>query len=155
MLVVIAILHAPAPALGDEPAKTRAPAVSTSDRFPVVGKATSVTTGPEADSIELLYSPSSEVEARQSVPIRKLTPPEADKPYHTAWIPERAGVVALTAGGTTVNVSVAFDGIPIGGIAIMLIAGLILFGGTFVSVRSLLTPDTAIAKARALSSDDG
>lgn len=133
--VVIAIAWATA-ATAAEPAK---PAIKSSQRFPVAGVATSLETPPEADEIKAVYSPSSRVESTQTIKVEKLTPPKPGKPYLTAWIPERAGVVTVTAGKASRNISVRFDGIPVGGIIIMVIAGLILFGGVFVSMKSILS----------------
>ena len=114
---------------------------STSERFPVAGKATSIATSPGADSIQVTYSPSSSVVKTETLEVKKLTPPRPDKPYLTVWVPQRAGVVELAAGGETARVSVRFDGVPVSGIAIMIVAGLILFGGVFWSMRSILTSD--------------
>jgi hypothetical protein len=126
-----------APALATEPAVK----LSTSERFPVAGKATAIISPPEADAIGVVYSPGSQVEVTESVAVQKITPPRPGNPYRTAWKPARAGVVALSAGGQTVNVSIRFDGVPAGGVIIMVIAALILFGGAFFSIKSLLSGD--------------
>lgn len=139
LLVALTVLVA-VPALAADPAPPAAK-LSTSERFPVVGKATSVSTPPAADAIDVVYSPSSRVEEKARVPVEKLTPPRPNKPYLTPWIPDRAGVAQLSAGGQSIKVSVRFDGVPTGGIVIMLIAGVILFGGAFVSMKSLLSGD--------------
>ena len=136
-LLVLA-LAAPVAAKKDEKPKV---VLSTSDRFPVAGKATTIVTPPTADKVEVVYSPSSGVESKATIEVKKLSKPREGKPYLTVWKPDRPGVVALSAGGQTANVSIRFDGIPLGGVVIMILAGLVLFGGAFVSMRSLMSGD--------------
>lgn len=62
-----------------------------------------------------------------------------------SWAPRRAGVVRVEAGGITRNLSVRFDEPPLFGVAIMLLAGLILFGGATYATVKLFSegpPDT-------------
>lgn len=54
------------------------------------------------------------------------------------WIPESAGVVALQAGDQSTTVSVRFPGASKSGIAIMLLAAVILFGGATFAFRLLM-----------------
>lgn len=137
LYAALAIVLCAAPALAADPPAT----LSTSEPFPVAGKATSIATPPEADTIAVTYSPSSEVVATETLEVKKLTPPQPGKPYLTVWVPQRAGVVELTAGGEKTRVSIRFDGVPTSGVAIMIVAALILFGGAFLSMRSILTRD--------------
>jgi hypothetical protein len=59
------------------------------------------------------------------------------------WTPTEAGVVALsTPGGDTQNVSVRFARTPLAGLAVLLVAGLILFGGAGFAFRKLFEDDT-------------
>lgn len=50
-----------------------------------------------------------------------------------AWVPEDAGVVVLSWEGGSRNVSVLHAGIPPLGVAIAVIAGILLIGGSIVS----------------------
>ena len=60
------------------------------------------------------------------------------------WTPSRAGVVALaTADGASRNVSVRFDETPISGLLILIVAGLVLFGGAALAMRALLSGPAA------------
>jgi hypothetical protein len=61
-------------------------------------------------------------------------------PAQTAWTwqPARAGVVQLSSGGLTQNLSVRYAEFPLGGLIVMVLAALILFGGIVVSMRTLL-----------------
>lgn len=134
-LAVVAALAAPAAAA--EPAKTE-PKLGLTDRFPTVGKATTILVPPGAKEVEVVYSPGSRVEQKETIGVPKLEPPPAGKPYQVVWRPARSGVVELSAAGESIKVSVRFDGVPSPGIGIMLFAGLILFGGAAVSLRALL-----------------
>ena len=46
------------------------------------------------------------------------------------WVPEEAGVVVLSWEGGTKNISVFYDGVPISGVLVALLAGFLLLGGT-------------------------
>jgi hypothetical protein len=58
------------------------------------------------------------------------------------WTPHLAGIATLNAtwdGGTsTTNVSVRFAHTPLGGVAIMLLAGLLLVGGSVVRIMRIM-----------------
>lgn len=54
------------------------------------------------------------------------------------WTPERAGVVQVAANGATQNLSVRFTSLPGLGVLIMVLAGLILFGGAAWATSLLL-----------------
>ncbi len=60
------------------------------------------------------------------------------------WTPRQAGVVNLTvpgAGGPSQNVSVRFRAVPPGGVAVLVLAGCILFGGAAFAFRKLFEDD--------------
>jgi hypothetical protein len=63
------------------------------------------------------------------------------------WTPVTAGIAAINAtwgeeSNTSVNVSVKFAGTPIGGVLIMIFAGLLLVGGSVVRIiRVMRSPD--------------
>ncbi len=58
------------------------------------------------------------------------------------WTPSAAGIATLNAhwegGSTSTNVSVKFAGIPAGGLIIMILAGLLLLGGSVVRIARVL-----------------
>lgn len=64
-----------------------------------------------------------------------------------AWTPEQAGLVTVSATApaagelaeetSSVNLSVRHAGTPVGGLVIMLLAGIILYGGVFRGFRNL------------------
>ena len=55
------------------------------------------------------------------------------------FTPSRAGVVSVAAGDAAQSLSVRFRGAPLSGIVVMVLAGLILFGGAALSLRTLLS----------------
>lgn len=55
------------------------------------------------------------------------------------FTPTRAGVVSVASGDASQSLSVRFRGAPVSGIAVMVLAGLILFGGAAISLRALLS----------------
>ena len=140
MRALLAFLVLAAPALAAAgPAEP--PPLEIADRFPVAGSATTILVPPEAATIEILYSPGSRVEEKSQLAVPKLAPPAAGKPYQVVWRPVTPGVVQLSAAGQSRNVSIRYDGVPLSGIAMMLIAALILFGGAALSLRALLVGD--------------
>ena len=54
------------------------------------------------------------------------------------WTPTQAGVVQVAANGATQNLSVRFTSLPALGLLIMVLAGLILFGGAAYATALLL-----------------
>lgn len=60
------------------------------------------------------------------------------------WTPRQAGVVNLTVpgpGAPAQNVSVRFRATPTGGVAVLLLAGFVLFGGATFAFRKLFEND--------------
>lgn len=129
-LVLVAALAAPSAALAAEPG------ISLSDRFPTAEKATTIVVPPHAEEVEIIYSPGSKIARTEVVAVEPLA---AGEPTQVVWRPQRPGVVQLSAGGESIKASIRFDGIPASGIAIMIIAGLILFGGASISLRALVS----------------
>ena len=96
--------------------------------------------------VEAVYSPGSKVSRTEDVGT-------TDVNGIVSWTPTGAGIVAVqteTSDGTalTSNLSVRFDGLPLPGLIIFLLAGIILFSGIIRGFRSLdepppsLPPDT-------------
>ena len=128
LLVAVAALSAGAPQLVSA---QEAGAVTVSDKFPTTGKSTTIKTDTLEQTVELTYSPGSKVEAKETV--------KAQGTRLVLWRPQRPGVVSIAAPNhATKNVSVRFDGVPLSGLVIMMLAGAVLFGGALFSLRSLL-----------------
>jgi len=97
-------------------------------------------TGGRLWGLHITYRPGSDVEDTKSF----VSPPDGV----AEWTPAHAGLARLEAwitpagGGETVAheqmVSVRFGSTLTTGLFVMLVAGLILFGGAFVSIRALL-----------------
>jgi hypothetical protein len=91
--------------------------------------------------VETLYRPNS-----QTTHAAWLAP--TDAAGTTTWTPEDAGIVALIAHQgaadgpvlASLDVTVRFGGFPASGLAVMIVAGLILFGGAAVGFVRLLGP---------------
>ncbi len=115
-------------------------------QYPVQGERTELyiqddegnpVTGAEVD---VTYRPGSSVEETAAVGV-------TGKSGRIIWYPAAAGIVTLTAswrseGGDTVttsaNFSVKFASTPVGGVVIMLLAGLLLVGGSVVRILRVL-----------------
>lgn len=139
-MAILALAVLAAPALAAEPGAIE---LSVLDSSPVVDRATTIATPPEADAIEITYGPSSPEAETETLAVHKLTPPKPGKPYLTVWVPKRAGAVELAAGGQTIRVSVGGGdgGMSLALIALMIAAGLILFGGALWAVRAFSSRD--------------
>lgn len=121
--------------------------ISTSTDRPVQGEPTRVMVDVDGTAVSgavvtAVYRPGSEVS--KTVDIGTTT---ADGSVE--WIPEDAGVVTLSAADQSQNVSVQFAGLPLPGLLILLLAGIVLYGGVIRGFRMLagapppeLPPDT-------------
>ena len=108
---------------------------------PVAGERAQVTwrteNGERSAQLVALYQPGSQIQRREVIgPLAAGTA--------AVWFPERAGLVTLTAEAaedppprlpSAVNVSVRWAQPPIGGIAVLVLAGALLFGGAGVALR--------------------
>jgi hypothetical protein len=87
-----------------------------------VGTPVTITLAQPADTLTVTYRPNSSITSREILPTNGLQTVE--------WVPQKAGVAALsTPTGGAQNVSVRFQQAPVSGIIVLLLAGLILFGG--------------------------
>ncbi len=86
-----------------------------------------------SDTLDVLYRPGATALVSEELVIRDAGATS------WSWQPQRAGVVRLSSGGMTQNVSVQYQAFPIGGMIVMLLAGLILFGGIVVAMRTLMS----------------
>ena len=110
--------------------------------FPMVGVDQIVTVADveRADSLRLwvIYSPNSETQSEEEIG-------QFSSDGVMTWNPTRFGIATLSArddgGGTVVseNVAVLFAKTPTAGVLVMLFAGVLLFGGAGLSLRSVLS----------------
>ena len=90
-------------------------------------------------SVSVTYRPGSSVEAVESIGV---TGPSG----RIVWNPSTAGIAELLAewdgGSSNANVSVKFASPPVGGILIMIFAGLLLIAGSAVQITRMLKSQT-------------
>ena len=103
--------------------------VSVEPTAPTRGVPVTVTFDRPVDSVRVVYRPSA-VTADTVV----FTPGAASFTFS----PERAGIVSVGSGDAAQSLSVRYVGVPIGGLVVMVLAGLILFGGATIALRALL-----------------
>lgn len=119
--------------------------VSVVPAAPVRGEPIVVTFDAPADTVTITYRPG-------AVTARVETLTGVGETFE--FTPARAGVVAVAAaGGTPRSLSVRFVSSPLSGIAVMILAGLILFGGAAIALRALLADGHAIETDPALRPD--
>jgi hypothetical protein len=111
-------------------------AVRVAEQFPTAGVATGVSYPDGVDALHILYQPeASYIPLDETIRVGGTS---------YSWTPARAGIVRLEAlkGGEVLfstDVSVKFAGTPLAGLAIFFLAGAILFGGSFFSLRAILS----------------
>jgi len=119
--------------------------ISLPEKYPTVGEPIVIMlTGMAATAnvIEFTYQPDSRVVKKQT--LTRSNEFTGANITRVTWTPIRAGIVTIKAINTesgkptvlaTKDVSVQFDGTPIGGLLIFIFAGLVLFGGVWFSMR--------------------
>lgn len=106
--------------------------ITTSPADPVRNEPVEVRFDAPTDELLVTYRPNSGISVQEVVPVGGAA--------SVTWTPSRAGVVALaTPDGGSTNVSVRFDRTPVSGLLILIVAGLILFGGAALAMRALLS----------------
>jgi len=125
-LLLLALLAAPALAQT---------VVSVEPEAPTRGEPVTVTFDAPADSVTVVYRPGAVTATTET-----FTPGAAT----FTFTPEVAGVVQVSAGGSSQSLSVRFQSAPIWGLVVMILAGLILFGGAGVALRALLSDGHAL-----------
>ncbi len=111
--------------------------ITLSNESPEVGEAITVTLDEAVDTLRVVYRPNSSVARTEFV--TSATPTST-----FTWSAASAGLVQLSYAGrgaeaapVSRNVSVRFAGLSVPGLAIMLLAGGILFGGVVLAFRTL------------------
>ena len=112
---------------------------------PRKGEPVTVTFSAPADSVVVIYRPGA---------VTAHTETFAPGSAVFEFVPERAGVVSVAApGGAAQSLSVRFRGAPLSGVVVMVLAGLILFGGAALALRALLADGHRIEVDPALRPD--
>ena len=107
--------------------------ITTSPDVIVQGQPVAVTFAEPTDSLVVTYRPNSGIAFEEVIPVSGTS---------TTWTPTRPGVVALaTPAGASQNVSVRFSETPLSGLIILILAGVVLFGGATIAMRALLSED--------------
>ena len=104
--------------------------VSVEPDAPTRGQPVRVTFSQPVDSVTVTYRPGA---------VTATTATFAPRAATFEFVPERAGVVSVASGGASQSLSVRYIGVPLGGLVVMILAGLILFGGAALSMRALLS----------------
>ena len=115
--------------------------IATEDAYPILGEKTKVTLEggelPDKATLTVTYRPNSATS-------HETTVGTFNAGHSIVWKPESPGITTLIvkdAGGKKLaskNVAVCFPSAPASGIAIMLLAGTVLFGGAAYSLRNAL-----------------
>ena len=138
----IAIVALAASLVGQSPSVVVEGIPTASDRFPIAGQQTVVSLSDgEPTGVSVTYRPSSLVSR-----VVELEPSD-DGVW--SWTPDAAGLAELQVTydrdgaehTATRTVSVGFASVVDSGVLVMVFAGLVLFGGAFVSIRALLRDD--------------
>ncbi len=100
--------------------------------IPVLGQESTLRFGMPVDTVFVTYRPNSSIAARDTIRIGGFD--------SMKWMPKQAGVVQIgLPGGASQNVSVRFTEPPVSGIFVLILAGLILFGGAIFAMRALFS----------------
>ncbi len=107
--------------------------ISVAEQYPTVGKETTIVLSEPTAELAITYQP--------DAPVARTYELATNGRLQVPWTPQKAGVVKIAAVGAegVAEVSVKFDGTPWLGVAIMLGAGLILFGGASLCMYSIFT----------------
>ncbi|PAP77777.1 hypothetical protein [Rubrivirga marina] len=103
--------------------------LSVTPEQPTRGEPVTVTFSEPVDSVTVTYRPGAITAHAET-----FTPGTAAFEF----TPTRAGVVSVASGDAAQSLSVRFVGTPVSGLVVMILAGLILFGGAALSLRALL-----------------
>ncbi len=103
--------------------------VSVDPAVPTIGEPVTVTFSAPVDSVTVTYRPGAVTAFTET-----FTPGAAA----FTFTPERAGVVSVAAGEASQSLSVRYVGVPLSGLIVMILAGVVLFGGAGLALRALL-----------------
>lgn len=104
--------------------------ISLSIEKPVEGENVTINLTKPQSELLITYRPNSAVVRRDTI--------KASSPSSVfVWTPEIAGVVKITAGSDSKNVSVHYARLSVRGFFVMIFAGLLLFGGAIFAFKTL------------------
>jgi len=109
----------------------------TTDAFPVVGKATTIHVPDGVEALEVTYQPDAPIATMERVPVSGT---------EAVWTPAKPGIAKIQVvqpdgKGEAIERSVKFDGVPVSGVVICLVAATVLIGGAAWATRMLLHLD--------------
>ena len=126
-LLLLTFLFAATPALGQS-----ATSISVLPERLVVGDKATLTFDAPVAAVITTYRPNSAIPIVDTLTVGGFT--------SVRWTPERAGVVRVSVpGGPSRNLSVRFAALPTAGLFVLIVAGLILFGGASWAMYKLLS----------------
>lgn len=109
------------------------PAEEEAPESPIVNRPVQVTLPSPADTVNIIWRPNSAVPETVTMHVDGVS---------FEWTPSKAGVARIEAVSdgvvTAQNVSVRYDQYPASGIMILIVAGIILFGGAGFAMGKLL-----------------
>ncbi|MEL6616473.1 MAG: hypothetical protein AAFQ43_12095 [Bacteroidota bacterium] len=109
--------------------------ITASTDAPVVGQPLTLTFGEPADTLTVTYRPGSVASTDDVIVLGGVT--------STEWTPEAAGVVQVAVGEASQSLSVRYENAPASGLLVMVLAGLVLFGGAAFAMRSMMGGSTS------------
>lgn len=126
-LLLLLCFLATTPALGQS-----ATSISVMPERIVAGEKATLTFDAPVNAVITTYRPNSAIPIVDTLVVGGFT--------SVRWTPERAGVVRIAVpDGPSRNVSVRFSELPTAGLLVLILAGLILFGGAAWAMRKLLS----------------
>ena len=118
--------------------------VSVTPEAPTRGEPVTVTFSAPVDSVTVTYRPGAVTATTET-----FTPGAAAFTFS----PSKAGVVSVASGDASQSLSVRYVGTPLAGLVVMILAGLVLFGGAALALRALLADGHRIEPDPALRPD--
>ena len=103
--------------------------LSVEPELPSVGEPVRITFSEPVETVDVTYRPGAISAVTES-----FTPGGAVFEF----TPDRAGVVSVVSGDAAQSLSVRFRSAPLSGLVVMVLAGLILFGGAAIAMKALL-----------------
>ncbi len=97
----------------------------------ILGESVTINLEQAQERLIVEYRPNSNIVTRDT--LVSATPTK-----NFEWTPKKPGVVRLNTKDGSKNVSVRFKGLSVSGLLVMLLAGVILFGGAGLAFRSLM-----------------
>jgi hypothetical protein len=123
--------------------------ITLSEAYPVLGESMTVMLDgvhdPSGASLWVVYRPNSQTVDADTKPIGYFS----DEGKIT-WTPRAPGIATITVRDSesveiaTLNVAICFSSTPASGILVMVLAGLLLFGGAILSLRLALKKTIAV-----------